>query len=43
MDSTPLPQEILRTWQRIEFFQPYTLERKDKSLLIPLKKTHYIR
>ena len=38
MDSAPLPQEILRTWQRIEFFQPYTLERKDKSLLIPLKK-----
>ncbi|HGN9371372.1 TPA: AAA domain-containing protein [Citrobacter pasteurii] len=38
MDSTPRPQEILRTWQRIEFFQPYTLERKDKSLLIPLKK-----
>ncbi|MBA8032216.1 helicase [Citrobacter freundii] len=37
MDLTPRPQEILRSWQRTEFFQPYTLERKDESVLIPLK------
>lgn len=28
MAATPLPQEILRAWQRIEFFQPYTPEKK---------------
>lgn len=38
MDSTPRPQEILRAWQRIEFFQPYTLEKKEKSLPISLEE-----
>lgn len=38
MDSQPLPQEILRAWQRIEFFQPYNLDKKQKSLLIPFSK-----
>ncbi|CDK14016.1 putative helicase senataxin [Erwinia amylovora LA635] len=38
MAAIPLPNDILRAWQRVEFFQPYTLEKKDKSLLIPLKK-----
>ena len=37
MDLTPRPQEILKSWQRTEFFQPYTLEKKDESVLIPLK------
>lgn len=36
MPITPLPSEILRAWQRIEFFQPYTLEKKKNSLRIPL-------
>ncbi|WP_318385545.1 DEAD/DEAH box helicase [Enterobacter sp.] len=38
MAATPLPQEILRAWQRIEFFQPYTPEKKDKSLFIKLNQ-----
>lgn len=38
MTSTPLPQDILRAWQRIEFFQPYTLEKNDKSLSISLNQ-----
>lgn len=36
MDSQPLPQEILRAWQRIEFFQPYTLENKDERRRISI-------
>ncbi|AUX73985.1 DEAD/DEAH box helicase [Erwinia pyrifoliae] len=38
MAAFPLPHDILRAWQRVEFFQPYTLEQKDKSLLIPFTK-----
>lgn len=38
MDMTPHPSNILRAWQRIEFFQPYTLEKKDKSLCIPMSQ-----
>jgi len=38
MSTIPLPTEILRAWQRIEFFQPYKLEKKENSLLIPLNK-----
>lgn len=38
MATTPLPTDILRAWQRIEFFQPYTLEKEDKSLRISLKE-----
>ncbi|MCU6665661.1 DEAD/DEAH box helicase [Silvania hatchlandensis] len=34
MAGTPLQHQILRAWQRIEFFQPYTLEEKDKCLRI---------
>ncbi|MCK8363702.1 hypothetical protein, partial [Erwinia amylovora] len=37
MAANPLPNDILRAWQRVEFFHPYTLEKKDKRLLIPLK------
>lgn len=37
IDMTPLSHDILRAWQRIEFFQPYSLEPKDKSLLVSLK------
>ncbi len=28
MAAIPLPNDILRAWQRVEFFQPYTLEKK---------------
>ncbi|KMW71551.1 helicase [Photorhabdus luminescens subsp. luminescens] len=42
MAATSLSNDILRTWQRIEFFQPYTLEKKDKSLLIPLKTLYQL-
>ncbi|MFC0138894.1 DEAD/DEAH box helicase [Erwinia mallotivora] len=38
MATVPLPQEILKAWQRIEFFHPYNLERKGKSLLISIDK-----
>ncbi|ROP59996.1 AAA domain-containing protein [Enterobacter sp. BIGb0383] len=38
MDMTPHPSNILRAWQRIEFFQPYPLEKKDKSLRIPMSQ-----
>ncbi|EKT1261528.1 helicase [Salmonella enterica] len=38
MSTIPLPTEILRAWQRIEFFQPYKLDKKEKSLLISLDK-----
>lgn len=38
MAVPPLPNDILRAWQRIEFFQPYTIEKKDNSLLIPINK-----
>lgn len=41
MATVPLPQEILKAWQRIEFFQPYNLEKNEKSLLISFDKlTH---
>ncbi|MBW7982585.1 DEAD/DEAH box helicase [Enterobacillus tribolii] len=33
MAATSLPYDILRAWQRIEFFQPYTLEKKDTGSL----------
>ena len=36
MAGTSLQHQILNAWQRIEFFQPYTLEEKDKSLRISL-------
>ncbi len=36
MAGTYLQHHILRAWQRIEFFQPYTLEVEDKSLRISL-------
>lgn len=42
MATNSLSNDILRAWQRIEFFQPYTLERKDKSLLIPLKQLQHL-
>ncbi|TCV06947.1 AAA domain-containing protein [Samsonia erythrinae] len=38
MAKTALPNAILRAWQRIEFFQPYTLEEKKKSLQISVNK-----
>ena len=38
MAATPLPQEILRAWQRIEFFQPYSVEKKEKSIFISVDK-----
>jgi len=38
MARTSLQNQILRAWQRIEFFQPYTLEQKDKSLRISLSQ-----
>lgn len=36
--ATTSPHSILQAWQRIEFFQPYSLEKKDNSLLISLKQ-----
>ncbi|MCU6673810.1 hypothetical protein [Leclercia adecarboxylata] len=38
MAGTSLQHHILRAWQRIEFFQPYTLEVEDKSLRISLSQ-----
>ncbi|RBP56985.1 hypothetical protein DES54_1822 [Brenneria salicis ATCC 15712 = DSM 30166] len=38
MAKNSLQNDILRAWQRIEFFQPYALEEKKKSLRIPLNK-----
>ena len=38
MAGTSLQHHILRAWQRIEFFQPYTLEEKDKNLRISLSQ-----
>ncbi|MGM3193145.1 AAA domain-containing protein [Dickeya dadantii subsp. dieffenbachiae] len=38
MAKMSLSNNILRAWQRIEFFQPYTLEEKKNSLRIPLNK-----
>lgn len=36
--ATTAPHNILQAWQRIEFFQPYSVEKKDNSLLISLKQ-----
>lgn len=36
--ATTSPQDILKTWQRMEFFQPYSLEKKDDSLVISLRE-----
>lgn len=38
MARTSLQNDILRAWQRIEFFQPYTLEEKNKCLRITFKQ-----
>lgn len=38
MATTPLPQEILRAWQRIEFFQPYSVDKKESSLFLSLNQ-----
>lgn len=38
MAGTSLQHQILRAWQRIEFFQPYTLEEDDKNLRISLSQ-----
>ncbi|RLM18352.1 helicase [Brenneria alni] len=43
MAKTSLPNDILRAWQRIEFFQPYTLEEKKKSLQISFNKLSQYR
>ncbi|PHM71796.1 DEAD/DEAH box helicase [Xenorhabdus sp. KJ12.1] len=37
MAHSPLPHNILRAWQRTEFFQPYTLEEKKTSIRITLQ------
>ncbi|WP_052118316.1 DEAD/DEAH box helicase [Erwinia oleae] len=34
MAVTSLTIDILKAWQRIEFFQPYAVEKKEKTLLI---------
>ncbi|MCU1788551.1 helicase [Pectobacterium polaris] len=38
MAETSLSNDILRAWQRIEFFQPYTLEERKNSLQISFKE-----
>ena len=38
MDAQPTPESILRAWQRIEFFQPYTLDEKKQSIRLTLSE-----